>query len=225
MPHTKAQTLPGQPAKPRPIARIGAKVGARYDRLAALYDAVDLAEVVYKRRVRPRLFAGLSGRILDAGIGTGCNMPFYPRQAWTVGMDLSPGMLVHAKERAARLGRQVNLVAMDLTNTGFEDESFEAVVSAFTFCTLYDDLQRPALVEMARILKPGGQIRILDYALSRWPVVRQAMQAYQVWEKAVWHGAFDRGTEHYLAPAGFTDVREDSYVGDMVRLFTATRRA
>ena len=208
---------------PRPITRIGAKVGARYDRLAALYDAVDLAEVLYKRRVRPRLFEGLSGRILDAGIGTGCNIRFYPARAWTMGLDLSPGMLTHAKQRARRLDRQVGLVAMDLTNTGFADACFDAVVSAFTFCTLDEDLQRPALEEMARILKPGGEIRILDYALSRRPVVRQAMQAYQIWEKAVWHGAFDRGTERYLAPAGFTPVREESYVGDMVHLFVATK--
>ena len=224
MTHIKAGTLPGQPLKPRPIARIGAKVGARYDRLAALYDAIDIAEVLYKRLVRPRLFEGLSGRILDAGIGTGCNMPFYPTRAWAVGMDLSPGMLDCAKERTERLGRHVGLVAMDLTNTGFADESFDAVVSAFTFCTLEDDVQRPALEELGRILKPGGELRILDYALSRRPVLRRAMQVYQVWEKAVWHGAFDRGTERYLAPAGFTDVREDSYVGDMIRLFTATRR-
>ena len=50
-----------------------------------------------------------------------------------------------------------------------------------------------------------------------------AMQGWQVWEKAVFHGAFDRRTERYLEPAGFTPIREESFVGDMVRLFVAQR--
>ena len=166
-------------------APAGVNVRARYNRLANLYDAVDMAELLYKRRVRPHLFAGLSGRILDAGVGTGCSIPFYPDGAWTLGMDLSPGMLGHARRRARRLNRSVSLAAMDIMSTGFADASFDAVVSAFTFCTLDESRQRPALAEMARILKPGGELRILDYAFSRHLPVRLAMRAWQVWEQAV----------------------------------------
>ena len=53
----------------------------KYERIAPIYDQIDLAEITFKRRLRPRLFAGLSGRILDAGVGTGRNMPFYPAGA------------------------------------------------------------------------------------------------------------------------------------------------
>jgi len=202
----------------------GMNVRARYNQLAKLYDAVDMAEVLYKRRVRPRLFEGLCGRILDAGVGTGSSIPFYPDGAWTLGMDLSPGMLGHARRRAQRLERKVALTAMDILDTGFADATFDAVVSAFTFCTLDESAQRPALAEMARILKPGGELRILDYAFSRHLPVRMVMRAWQVWEEAVFHGAFDRHTERYLEPAGFTLIREESHVGDMVRLFVAKRR-
>lgn len=200
------------------------RVGARYNQLAWLYDAVDLAEILYKRRARARLFAGLSGRILDAGAGTGCSVPFYPAGSQVVSMDLSEGMLHRAAHRGRRLGRRLELAAMDLRHTGFPDNTFDAVVSAFTFCTLDESQQRPALAEMARILKPGGELRILDYAMSRKPILRTVMRAWQVWEEAVFHGAFDRGTERYMASAGFTEIREENVVADMVRLFVAKRR-
>lgn len=207
-------------ANPKPR---DAKVGTRYDLLAGLYDTIDLAELLYKRRARARLLEGLSGRILDAGVGTGCSVPFYPAEAEVVGMDLSPGMLQRAQERGRRMGRELDLVAMDLIHTGFPDASFDAVVSAFTFCTLEESRQHPALSEMARILKPGGELRILDYTLSRHSVLRPIMRVWQVWEEAVFHGAFDRGTERYLAPAGFELVRDEHVVADMVRLFVAKK--
>lgn len=195
----------------------------RYNSLAPLYDAVDLAEHVYKARLRLLLFENLHGRILDAGAGTGRSLPYYPADAQVVAADLSFGMLQRAKERGAAAGHPIGVVAMDLLRTGFPDATFDGITSAFTFCTLDEALQRPAIAEMARICKPGGELRILDYALSRRPVVRQAMQIYEIWEKAVWHGAFERRTESYLAPAGFTLVREESHVFDMVRLYVARR--
>lgn len=219
-PSQQAPSTQGQ----APRRRRSAEVGARYNLLAGLYDAVDLAEVLYKRRARALLFAGLEGRILDAGVGTGWSIPFYSPGAEAVGMDLSPGMLQHARTRSRRLKKPVKLAAMDLMNTGFPDAAFDAVASAFTFCTLEESQQLPALSEMARIIKPGGELRILDYALSRRPLVRLGMRAWQVWERAVFHGAFDRQTERYLEPAGFTLIREQSFAGDMVRLFIARRK-
>ena len=59
----------------------------RYQRIAPVYDFLDLPfEFGRYRRIRPHLFGGLSGRILDAGIGTGRNIPFYPPNAHVVGI-------------------------------------------------------------------------------------------------------------------------------------------
>ncbi|MFQ5774632.1 MAG: class I SAM-dependent methyltransferase [Kiloniellaceae bacterium] len=193
----------------------------RYDRLAPLYDAVDLAEVLYKRQVRPRLFAGLEGRILDVGVGTGRNIPFYPPGARVVGLDLSPGMLARARRRAARLGRPVDLVATDVLGTGFPDGCFDAVVSAFMFCVLDERVQRQALAELARVCRPGGEIRVLDYAFSRRRWLRLLMELWQPWEKLVFGAAFNRHTDRYIAQAGLELLREESFVGDMVRLLVA----
>ena len=66
----------------------------RYERIAWVYDLLELPfEYGRYYRIRPLLFHELSGRILDAGVGTGRNFPFYPSGSEVVGIDLSPAML------------------------------------------------------------------------------------------------------------------------------------
>ena len=73
----------------------------RYQRIAPLYDILDFPfEYGRYRHIRPQLFQGLSGRILDAGSGTGRNIASYPAAADVVGIDLSPAMLARADKRA-----------------------------------------------------------------------------------------------------------------------------
>src|SRR5215472_3632325 len=113
----------------------------RYQRIAPFYDLLDLPfEYRRYRRIRPLLFEGLSGRILDAGVGTGRNVPFYPRDASIVGIDLSPAMLARAAWRSTRAGVPIALHRMDVTHLDFPDKSFDAAVATFLFCVLADEL-------------------------------------------------------------------------------------
>ena len=76
----------------------------RYERIAPLYDLLDLPfEYSRYRKIRPLLFQGLKGRVLDAGIGTGRNIQFYPTEAQVVGIDISPAMLARAERRRLSL--------------------------------------------------------------------------------------------------------------------------
>src|SRR5947209_15516150 len=89
---------------------------ARYQRIAPLYDRLDSPfEYGRYRKIRPQLFHGLSGRILDAGVGTGRNFPFYPRGSQVVGIDLSPAMLARAERRRRTAAATVELRQMDVT--------------------------------------------------------------------------------------------------------------
>src|SRR5260221_1526153 len=73
---------------------------ALYERIAWAYDLLDFPfEYGRYRKIRPQIFRGLSGRILDAGVGTGRNFPFYPPGSEVVGIDLSPAMLARAERR------------------------------------------------------------------------------------------------------------------------------
>ncbi|MEE8173120.1 MAG: class I SAM-dependent methyltransferase, partial [Alphaproteobacteria bacterium] len=155
---------------------------ATYQRIARWYDLLDAHfERTRYRPLRPLLFAGLSGRILDAGVGTGRNIPFYPKDDDMVGIDLSPAMLARASLRRDEAGRDVDLLEMDVMNTSFEDNSFDAVVSSFLFSVLEPEQQVPALKEVARICKPGGEIRLLEYSYSKNVMKRFVMRLWAPW--------------------------------------------
>ncbi len=108
--------------------------------------------------MRPQLFAGVSGIILDAGVGTGRNLPFYPEGSRVTGVDSSPGMIARARERRDKLGKNVELLEMNVLATAFPDRHFDTIVATFLFCVLDDDQQLPALRELECVCRPGGVI-------------------------------------------------------------------
>ena len=195
---------------------------ATYQRIARWYDLLD-APFERKRyqAIRPLLFAGLSGRILDAGVGTGRNIPFYPQDGDMLGIDLSPAMLTRASRRRDEVGRDVALMEMDVMHTSFEDNSFDAVVSTFLFCVLAPEHQLPALKELARICKPDGEIRLLEYSYSKNPMKRFIMRLWAPWVRFAYGAAFDRNTYLYLEEAGFEETENYFLVDDIIRFIVA----
>lgn len=191
----------------------------KYQRLARLYDLLDLP-FEYRRYqpLRREMWQGLSGDILDAGVGTGRNMAFYPRGAHVTGIDLSPAMLAHAKVRKEKFAADVNLMEADIMDTGLEDDSFDAVVATFLFCVLDADQQMPALRELGRLCRNSGEIRILEYAISENPVRRAVMALWAPWVKAVYGAGFDRRTEDYVADAGLELVESRYLLSDIIKL-------
>ena len=196
----------------------------RYERFAAFYDLFDLPfERGRYRPLRRLLFEGLEGRILDAGIGTGRNIPFYPGQAEVVGIDQSRAMLARARRRSETLGRTVELHEADVRRTAFPDRHFDAVVASFLFCVLDPDDQLPALRELGRVCRPGGEIRMLEYVYSEDPVRRLIMRLWAPWVRFAYGAAFDRHTERYVSDAGL-EVSDARFVyHDMIRLIVVRR--
>ena len=196
-----------------------------YARVARLYDILDLPfEYGRYRRLRRSLFEGLSGRVLDAGVGTGRNFVFYPPEAEAIGVDLSGAMLERAARRRLELGSPVPLARMDVRRTGFPDASFDAVVATFLFCVLEPEDQLPALRELRRICRPGGEIRILEYTYSEHAVARFVMRLWAPWVRLVYGAAFDRDTERYLDDAGL-DLASMRFVHrDIIKVLVAIPR-
>jgi ubiquinone/menaquinone biosynthesis C-methylase UbiE len=190
-----------------------------YDRVARLYDLLDLPfERGRYRPIRPALFAGLGGAVLDAGVGTGRNLEFYPSGARITGIDISPQMLARARRRRDRLGIAVELREMDVTKTDFADASFDHVVATFLFCVLEPEDQLPALRELARICKPGGTVRLLEYVYSADPWRRFVMRLWAPWVRWAYGAAFDRDTERYVADAGLALVESRFLYADIVKM-------
>ena len=190
-----------------------------YERIAPVYDLLEsLWEVSWKKRLRQMLFDGLDGRILDAGVGTGLNIPFYPADSEIVGGDLSPKMLAYAAARAKKHGKDVALMSMDLRNIELPDDHFDGIVSAFVFCTLSDQDRLAALRELGRICKPDGAIRILDYSLSNRPFMRLVMRCCEPWFRWMFNATYQVRFEEFATLAGLELTKSTFVVGDFVKI-------
>jgi len=196
-----------------------------YARIARLYDLLDLPfEHGRYRPLRRMLFEGLGGSILDAGVGTGRNIPFYPPGAKVVGIDLSPQMLEQAKRRKARFGSPVRLIEMDATATNFPDAHFDCAVATFLFCVLDETEQLPGLRELRRVVKPTGEIRIIEYAYSQKPLKRFVMRLWAPWVRFAYGATFDRDTERYVEEAGLRLVEKRFVFQDIIKLLVLGAR-
>jgi len=193
----------------------------RYQRIARFYDFLDQPfERRRYRALRPLLFAGMSGRLLDAGIGTGRNCEFYPPGAIVSGIDTSPAMIERARTRCPTLANGGRLYQMDVTDLQFPTASFDAAVSSFLFCVLPDHQQVPALRELGRVVRPGGLIRLLEYVRPRGRVRRTITYVWQPWIAWAYGASYDRNTEQHVPEAGLELVESRFVVNDLIKMLT-----
>jgi ubiquinone/menaquinone biosynthesis C-methylase UbiE len=108
-------------------------------------------------------------RVMEVAIGTGRNLPHYRAETAVTGIELSTAMLAIARNRAAALGREVDLREGDAEHLPFGDASFDTVVCALSLCTIPSPAA--AIGEMKRVLVPGGRLLLLDHIGSTWPPV------------------------------------------------------
>jgi len=100
--------------------------------------------------------------VLEVGIGTGLNLPLYPGHCRITGIDLSEEMLEKAQDKVVELAlSSVTLKAMDATVMDFGDSEFDAAVATYTISAVPDPVG--VLREMRRVVKPGGNIVVLNH--------------------------------------------------------------
>lgn len=155
-------TLRELPAAASIDAKATAATRARYQRLAPMYDRVESMLEARYRAWRTALWQRVTGsHILEVGVGTGKNMPYWPRGAHVTGLDLTPGMLARAQRRAVQLGLGLDLRLGDVQALDLPDASFDAAVASFVFCSVPDPVQ--GLRELGRVVRPAGQIVLLEH--------------------------------------------------------------
>jgi ubiquinone/menaquinone biosynthesis C-methylase UbiE len=145
-----------------------------YDR-HILPHALDMAcGLTMIGRQRQRVVPLARGRVLEVGIGTGLNMPYYDKTRVSRITGLDPALELHpmARERIAKAGLDVTLLGLSAEQIPMPDASFDTVLMTYTLCTIPDPLA--ALGEMRRVLAPGGRLlycehgRAPDASVRRW---------------------------------------------------------
>jgi ubiquinone/menaquinone biosynthesis C-methylase UbiE len=165
-----------------------------------------------------------SGEVLEVAVGTGRNLPFYPQGTRLTGIELSPAMLGIARTRAAELGMErLDLREGDAHELPFADGSFDTVVCTLGLCSIPDD--RRAVSEMARVLRPGGRLLLLDHVRAASGPVRAVQRALEtVTLRLEGDHLLRRPLEHVLAE-GFEIERRERHKGGMVERVSARKPA
>ncbi len=135
---------------------------ARYQRLAPLYDVMEWMAERQHQPWRLKLWSLVRGpKVLEVGVGTGKNLPYYPPGLEITAIDLTPGMLVRAQKRAAALNVPVDLRLGDVQSLDFPTAHFDSGIATFVFCSVPDPVL--GLAELRRVVKSGGQVLLLEH--------------------------------------------------------------
>lgn len=137
-----------------------------YARWAPVYDALCGPVFLTGRRAAAAAARRVGGHVLEIGVGTGLSFDDYDASVRVTGIDLSAPMIEKAKRRAAsgRYPFVEGLHVMDAGDLAFPGSRFDVAVAQFVI-TLVDDAER-VLDEMARVVRPGGELILVNHLYS-----------------------------------------------------------
>ena len=171
----------------------------RYAVTAWFYDFLDYPWERQYRKWRPELLKDVSGDVLEAGVGTGRNLQYYPHHVNLTAIDLSPAMLKKASRRCSEAACSVTFVHEDASRMlSIPSAQYDWIVSFFLCCVLPNELQEQAVSEFARVLKPGGRFRLLEMKYSENPALRKRQERFAPFVAKVYGAGFDRDTLSHL---------------------------
>lgn len=164
-----------------------------------LYDLVlSLAEAAGLSEWRRWLTSGARGVTLDIGCGTGRNLPMYRGDTRVVAIERD----AHVLRRARRRAPDVPLVLGRAEALPFRDDAFDTVVSGLVFCSVDDP--RRGLTEVRRVLKPHGELRMMEHVRSQTRAaakIQDTVQPFWTWFTGGCRP--NRDTEANVEHAGF----------------------
>ena len=165
------------------------------------------------RRQRMKVIPQAEGKVLEVGIGTGLNMPFYDRSRVKLIVGVDPGLRMHglALKRSLQAGIDVELIGLSAERIPVEDASFDTVVCTYTLCSIPDPIA--ALKEIRRAMKPGAKLLFSEHGKSpdanvlKW---QTRLQPY--WRQVAGGCMLDRDIPALLEEAGFQPDVQSLYL-------------
>ena len=193
----------------------------RYQRLSPWYDQIESRSEKKFGPWRMSLWQKAIGpKVLEVGVGTGKNMPYYPPDMQVTALDLTPGMLEGARKRAATLHKSVDLSLGDVQSLKFLDNTFDTVVATFVFCSVPDPMR--GLREVNRVVKPGGWILLLEHVRIDRPIIGRMMDLLNPLVSRISGANINRNTVETVIDTGICIERvEDLGTMQMIKLIVA----
>jgi ubiquinone/menaquinone biosynthesis C-methylase UbiE len=154
-------------------------------------------------RFRQQLVPGASGAVLEIGVGSGRNLPFYAsRVDRVVAIDPSPDLLRMARKRLESARVPIDLVEASAELLPLETASIDTAVMTFTLCSIADPAR--ALGEIRRVLKRSGELRFAEHGLSPDAAVRRWQHRFNpMWRRIAGGCNLDRKMDDLIASSGF----------------------
>ena len=159
--------------------------------------------------------------MLEVGVGTGHNMPFYDRDRVTELIAIDPAEQMHGKAqgRADAAGIAVRVLGLPAETIPLEDGSVDTVVTTFTLCSIPDP--GTALSEMRRVLKPGGELLFCEHGAAPTEGVRTWQRRFNPIQRRIAGGChLDRDIPGLLRESfSITTLDEGYFPGPKVALY------
>lgn len=192
------------------------KIRRRYDRVAKVYDIIEQPmEAMILKKWRLEAIKELKGKVLEVGVGTGKNIPYYPDDIDITAIDFSSKMLEKARLKAEKFKKNVDLIQMDAQNMDFQDNAFDMVFTTCVFCSVPDPIK--GLVEIRRVCKPNGKIIMIEHVRSENKIIGTIMDLLNPVIVNLYGANINRRTVENTNKAGFIKVEEINLAGGIVK--------
>ncbi len=162
------------------------------------------------RELRSRYVTRATGEVLEIGIGSGLNLPYYSDQVVSItGLDPAPELTSLARERASERPQPVTVLQVSGEEIPADDARFDTIVCTWTLCSIPNVYA--ALREMRRVLKPGGHMYFVEHGRAPEPrVVSWQRRIEPLWKKIGGGCHLTRKADELILDAGFTITEFDS---------------
>ena len=205
----------------QPLNRKSDPTRKRYNRVAAVYDLMEKPiEMLFFRHWRRKLFSQVKGRVLEIGVGTGKNIPYYPKELRVTAVDISEKMLQSGQKRAVVAEKAVQFALMDAQNLAFKDEIFDTIVATFVFCSVSDPVD--GLKELKRVIKKDGSILLLEHVKSKHRIMGKLMDILNPLTVKMAGFNINRDTVKNIKNAGLSILLENNLKGDVFKELLVT---
>ncbi|MDF1499773.1 MAG: class I SAM-dependent methyltransferase [Anaerolineales bacterium] len=186
----------------------------RYGRIAPIYDFLEAIPELRYRSWREHFWRKVAGTLdagdllLEVGVGTGKNIPFWPEGVAVTAIDLTPGMVKRAHRRARKLGVSADILEGDVQDLKYADNHFDAATATFVFCSVPDPMR--GLRELARVVKPTGHIVLMEHVRSPNPVLGKLMDVLNPIIRSLMGPNINRNTVANVNSAGLDVVEVEN---------------